>query len=71
MLNIAAKVNLQIPKISECLPENGLFACSDGVTCIPLTQLCNNQTECLHGDDEGPLCCELPQIVFVQVVSPF
>jgi hypothetical protein len=55
-------------KISECVLDKGFYACSDGATCIPVDQLCNNQTECLNGDDEGPMCCELLlkyQVVFI------
>ncbi|KAF4521568.1 hypothetical protein B566_EDAN001288 [Ephemera danica] len=42
--------------IRDCTLDNAHFLCEDGVTCLPLSEYCNNHTACLDGGDEGGLC---------------
>ncbi|XP_059473039.1 vitellogenin receptor isoform X2 [Neocloeon triangulifer] len=53
--NCPAAGHINVP-IADCKPEKGYYLCQDGITCISANSLCDNHTDCLQGDDEGPLC---------------
>lgn len=48
-----------MPSVKDCTLENGHFLCKDGVTCLELSEYCNNHTGCMDGGDEGGLCSKL------------
>jgi len=41
--------------MEHCRPDT-MFACRNGSSCIPAGLVCNGETDCLDGSDEGPGC---------------
>ena len=38
--------------------ERGMFRCDDGLLCISLGWLCDNDPDCIDQSDEAPSRCE-------------